>query len=205
MLHYKKKATCRYDGTTGTIRQGQSEEIRKLKGSSPAKSPGTYRGHFLSVESSPSLGPSNLSWVTLHLKVFVAFGATETENLPQTRRVNSTDEWKLSQIFTKTYFSVVSDKHHSVSRIDGSATEPTLVDAHGSLWITGGSKKEKGSSNRRPQTSRINSFGSTEFRIWTLAQRNPGPSAPYRDFHGWNLQLVAPARYGCGKFGLVNS
>lgn len=37
-----------------------------------------YNSHFLSVESSPSLSPSNLSWVSLEFEVFMAFGPAKS-------------------------------------------------------------------------------------------------------------------------------
>lgn len=64
--------------------QGTEREREKVKGHASTSLPHlniTYNGHLLASSISESLGPPDLSRVTLLLKVTMALGTTEAEDL----------------------------------------------------------------------------------------------------------------------------
>ena len=82
--------------------------IISYRGVSPLlKFKGGVCNHLLTSGSAERLSPCSLPGIVLSLKVLVALGAAEPKDL-----------------------AVVSDKHHTMSRVDTARAEPALFDSH---------------------------------------------------------------------------
>ena len=77
-----------------------------------------YHTNVLSIGTSESLGPTNLSRITSQIEILSAFRSAKTEHLQQ------------SVFFTNAHFTVVSHKHSPMPRIDRSRTEVARLYSH---------------------------------------------------------------------------
>lgn len=75
-----------------------------------------YDLDVLAIGTSESLGPTNLTRITLQIKVSSTFASAESENLCRNR-----DQFCPSQtVASQTYLTIISDKGNTMSRINGS-------------------------------------------------------------------------------------